>query len=47
MNDERLFSMRNPWFVGSLAGVVAIDLLSVFIGFLFIPYAQSDKTLAG
>lgn len=47
MNEERLFSMRNPWFVGSLAGLVAIALVSALIGFVWVPYAQNDKTLGG
>lgn len=45
--DEPLFSIRNRWFVGSVAGVVALALLSALIGFLWVPYHQNGKNIAG
>jgi len=47
MSSERLFSMRNPWLVGSLAGLFAIALLSAIVGFIWMPYSHADKSLAG
>lgn len=47
MTTERLFSLRNRWFVLSIAGVAAIALVAGLIGFVWIPYRQSDQTIAG
>lgn len=47
MNEERLFSLKNPWFVWSVGGVIAIALVSALIGFIWVPYAQGPKTIAG
>jgi cytochrome c553 len=47
VNDERLFSLKNPWFVWSVGGVVAIALVSALIGFVWVPYSQGPKTIAG
>jgi cytochrome c553 len=47
MNDEPLFSLRNRWFAGSLAVVIGMALVSALIGFVWVPYTQSDKSLAG
>jgi len=47
MNAERLFSFKNPWFAGSVIGVVAIAVFSALVGFIWMPYAKSDKTIAG
>jgi cytochrome c553 len=45
--NERLFSFRNRWFTGSLAGLLALLLVFGAIGFLWIPYAQGGRTLSG
>lgn len=47
MNDERLFSLKNPWFVGAVGGVVVIALISALIGFVWVPYNQNAKTISG
>ena len=47
MDKERLFSLRNPWFIGSVGIVGAIFVVAALVGFVWIPYSQSDKTLAG
>jgi cytochrome c553 len=47
MTTEPLFSIRNPWFAGSLAGLVVIALVSALIGFVWLPYAQGGTTFDG
>jgi cytochrome c553 len=47
MNKERLFSLSNRWFVGAVGTVAAIFVVAALVGFVWIPYAQGDKTLAG
>jgi cytochrome c553 len=47
MKTEQLFSSRNPWFVWSVGGIVAIALFSALVGFVWMPYAKSDQTIAG
>jgi cytochrome c553 len=47
MNDEPLFSLRNRWFAGSLAVVAGMALVAALIGFVWVPYTQSDQSLAG
>lgn len=47
MAEERLYSLRNPWFVGALAIVAGIGLLAVLIGFVWVPYQQAGNTLSG
>lgn len=47
MNEEGLFSLRNPWFVGAVSVVVAIALLSALVGFVWVPYAHGGKTIEG
>lgn len=47
MSNERLFSARNRWFVGSVGIVAAIFIVAALVGFVWVPYSQGDKTLAG
>jgi cytochrome c553 len=47
MRDERLFSAANPWTRAAVGGVLAILIVSVLVGFLWVPYAQGGKTVAG
>lgn len=47
MNSERLFSLRNPWFVGSIAIVGVVFLLSALVGFVWVPYKQGGQTIQG
>lgn len=47
MSEERLYSLRNPWFVGALAIVVGIALLAGLVGFVWVPYRQGGDTLSG
>jgi cytochrome c553 len=41
MNQERVFSLRNPWFTVSVGGIVAIAVVSILIGFIWLPSANS------
>ncbi|WP_334186703.1 c-type cytochrome [Noviherbaspirillum sp.] len=47
MSTERLFSLKNPWFTWSVGGVIATALISVLVGFVWVPYKQNDKTITG
>jgi len=42
MSHERVFSLRNPWFVTSVGGTLAIAVISILIGFIWLPSANSD-----
>ncbi|WP_233846899.1 c-type cytochrome [Paraburkholderia sp. HD33-4] len=37
MNEERLFTLRNPWFVWSVGSTVAIAIVAILIGFVWLP----------
>ncbi|HEX3379502.1 MAG TPA: c-type cytochrome [Paraburkholderia sp.] len=41
MNEERLFTLRNPWFVWSVGGTLAIAIVGILIGFVWLPSASS------
>lgn len=41
MNQERVFSLRNPWFTVSLGGTIAIAVIAILIGFIWLPSANS------
>ncbi|WP_434108417.1 c-type cytochrome [Paraburkholderia caffeinilytica] len=41
MSQERVFSLRNPWFTLSLGGTIAIAVVSILIGFIWLPSANS------
>ncbi|MFM0466961.1 c-type cytochrome [Paraburkholderia strydomiana] len=41
MNQERVFSLRNPWFTVSVAGTLALAIVSMLIGFIWLPSANS------
>lgn len=47
MSDERLFSLRNPWFRASVGATVAVFIFSVVVGFIWLPSAQSDVQFKG
>ncbi|WP_412529551.1 c-type cytochrome [Burkholderia lata] len=47
MSDERLFSLRNPWFRASVGTAIAAFVASALIGFVWLPSAQSDPQFQG
>ncbi|OAJ54621.1 cytochrome C [Paraburkholderia ginsengiterrae] len=40
MNQERVFSLRNPWFTISVGSVIAMAIVSILIGFVWLPSAN-------
>jgi cytochrome c553 len=47
MSDERLFSLRNPWFVASVGATAVVFVFSVVTGFVWLPSAQHDAQFQG
>ena len=47
MNNERIYSLKNRWFSFSVAGVLAVVLISALIGFVWIPGYQDNNAIAG
>ena len=47
MNEQPLFSLRNPWFSASVGVTVAIAVLAAFAGLIWLPLAQPDLKLGG
>jgi cytochrome c553 len=41
MSEERVFSLRNPWFTWSVGGTIAIAVVGILIGFIWLPSASS------
>ncbi|OLL33332.1 cytochrome c4 [Burkholderia sp. SRS-W-2-2016] len=41
MNEHPLFSLRNPWFAWSVGGTVAIAIVAILIGFVWLPSAST------
>ena len=46
MDNERLFSWKNRWFTGSVAGVALLMLMAAAVGFIWVPKAQGRDALA-
>jgi cytochrome c553 len=47
MKDDRLFSLRNPWFAATVGGTLAIAVFSALVGFVWLPSAHSDQPFQG
>jgi cytochrome c553 len=47
MSEQKLFSLRNPWFAASLGVTAAIVVLSALAGLIWLPLAQPDLKLSG
>ncbi|MFP3184162.1 MAG: c-type cytochrome [Paraburkholderia sp.] len=47
MSDERLVSLRNPWFVASVGATLILFLFSAFVGFIWLPSVQKDAQFQG
>jgi cytochrome c553 len=47
MSAERLFTFRNPWFAAGVGITGAMVILSLFVGFVLLPYAAANSQLTG
>ncbi|MGY2905593.1 c-type cytochrome [Bradyrhizobium sp. URHC0002] len=47
MNEQPLFSWRNPWFSASVGVTAAIAVLAALAGLIWLPLAQPDLKLSG
>ncbi len=47
MNGERLFSIRNPWFVASAGVTASVVVVSAVMGFVVLPSLQPGAGLTG
>ena len=47
MNEQPLFSVRNPWFNASVGVTAVIAMLAAFAGLIWLPLAQPDLKLSG
>ncbi len=47
MSDQKLFSLRNPWFSAGVGITGAIAVLAALAGLIWLPLAQPDLKLTG
>jgi len=47
MNNERLFSLRNRWFTVSVGLTAGVAIVSILIGFIWLPSVQTDAPFTG
>lgn len=47
MSDERLFSFRNRWFTVSVGLTAGVAIVSILIGFIWLPSVQTDAPFSG
>jgi len=47
MNEQPLFSLRNPWFSASVGVTAVIAVLAALAGLIWLPLAQPDLKLGG
>lgn len=47
MSTERLFSLRNRWFTVSVGLTAGVAIVSILIGFIWLPSVQTDKPFTG
>lgn len=45
MRQERLFAWGNPWFRHSILGLIAVTVVSLAIGFVWLPSAQNESAV--
>jgi cytochrome c553 len=46
-DDERLFTPRNRWFVASVGATLAVAVVSILIGFIWLPSVKDDPHFTG
>ncbi|RQH02224.1 c-type cytochrome [Paraburkholderia dinghuensis] len=47
MNDDTLFSLRNPWFRAGVGASIVAFIVSVLIGFVWLPSVKTDPYFTG
>lgn len=47
MNEEPLFSLRNPWFRAGVGTTLGVFVVAALIGFVWLPSAQHDAPFQG
>jgi cytochrome c553 len=47
MSEQRLFSLRNPWFTASVGVTIVIAIVAALAGLIWLPLAQPDLKLSG
>lgn len=47
MKEERVFSLRNPWFVVSAGGTFLVAVAAILVGFVWLPSVHGDFTANG
>jgi cytochrome c553 len=47
MSEQKLFSVRYPWFAASVGVTLAIAILAALAGLIWLPLAQPDLKLSG
>jgi cytochrome c553 len=47
MSEQRLFSLRNPWFAASVGVTAMVAVLAALAGLIWLPLAQPDLKLGG
>ena len=45
MSGEKIFSLRNRWFTGSVAAVAVIALVAAFVGLVWLPKAHARNAM--
>jgi cytochrome c553 len=47
MEDARTYTWRNPWFRGSVVSLLVLTVLSLLVGFVWLPSVQPDFSAEG
>jgi cytochrome c553 len=47
MSEQRLFSLKNPWFTASVGVTIVLAIGSALTGLIWLPLAQPDLKLGG
>lgn len=47
MNTEQIFSLKNPWFTGTVGALLLFAIIAAAIGFMWVPMNQTDRNFAG
>jgi cytochrome c553 len=47
MSEQRLFSLKNPWFIASVGVTITIAVAAALAGLIWLPLAQPDLKLSG